>query len=262
MSPWIQFGIGFGFMLVVMTILWFTHGRKGNAGVVDVAWGFGIGLLAIFYACASVEGNSVRRIIVATLAFLWAARLSSHILHRVVTMEEDGRYQEMKENWGAQAGAKMFVFYMMQAFAAALFSLPMLIASHSSTDLGLLDLIGVIIWIVAIGGETIADRQLQHFRERDDTQGKTCREGLWRYSRHPNYFFEWLHWFAYVPLAWGANFGWVTLFAPLLMLFFVLKVTGVPPTERRAIKSRGDDYRRYQKTTSVFFPWPPKPLQE
>ncbi len=89
-------------------------------------------------------------------------------------------------------------------------------------------------------------------------RGRTCRRGLWRYSRHPNYFFEWLHWWAYALIAWGAAFVWVTVAAPFVMLVFVLFISGIPPTEARALASRGEDYRRYQRETSAFFPWFPK----
>jgi steroid 5-alpha reductase family enzyme len=89
-------------------------------------------------------------------------------------------------------------------------------------------------------------------------RGHTCRDGLWRYSRHPNYFFEWLHWWAYVPLSLGAAGGWATILAPLVMLFFLFCVTGIPATEAQALQSRGADYRQYQRTTSAFFPWFPR----
>ena len=104
----------------------------------------------------------------------------------------------------------------------------------------------------------LADRQLVRFKRRPESRGKTCREGWWRYSRHPNYFFEWLHWWSYVALAAGSSYWWVTLLAPAAMLHFLLNVTGIPPTEAQALASRGEDYRQYQRTTSVFIPWFPK----
>ena len=111
----------------------------------------------------------------------------------------------------------------------------------------------------AIVGETVADRQLANWRKDPNNKGRTCRSGLWRYSRHPNYFCEWLMWCAYAALAWPGPLGPVALGAPALLLFLVLKVTGIPPTEARALASRGADYRRYQRTTSAFVPWPPRP---
>ena len=104
----------------------------------------------------------------------------------------------------------------------------------------------------------LADRQLSAFRMNPANRGQVCRQGMWRYSRHPNYFCEWLHWWAYVLLAVGAAGGWLNVLGPVLMLYFLHKVTGIPPTEAQALKNRGEAYREYQRTTSIFFPWPPK----
>lgn len=245
-------------LVATMAGLWWTHGRRGNAGIVDVAWTLGVGGLALAYCLAAGEGNPVRRVMLGIIVAFWSIRLALHILHRVRRMPEDGRYSAMKEAWGDQAPKKMFYFFMFQAIAATAFSLPMLLAASNTNDIGFLDFAAVGLAMIVLAGEGIADRQLQQFREDSTNRGKTCRQGLWRYSRHPNYFFEWLHWFVYVLLAWTAPFGWLSIIAPLAMLYFVLYVTGVPPTEQQAILSRGDDYRKYQRETSVFFPWPPK----
>ncbi len=114
------------------------------------------------------------------------------------------------------------------------------------------------LWMFAVLGESLADRQLAAWRSDPDNRGRTCRAGLWRYSRHPNYFCEWLIWCAFATIASAAPLGWLAWMAPGVMLFLILKVTGIPPTEARALRSRGDDYRRYQQSTSAFFPWPPK----
>ena len=115
--------------------------------------------------------------------------------------------------------------------------------------------LGICVWVISVTGETIADNQLANFRSMSQNQGKTCRNGLWRFSRHPNYFFEWLHWWSYVLLGQGSALTWL---GPPLMLLFLFRVTGIPYTEIQAVKSRGDDYRNYQKTTNVFFPWFPR----
>jgi len=253
--------IGGAGMSAVMGLLWLLQKRTGDAGIVDVAWGMGVGLLSLFFAWGSVEGDLIRRIIVATLALLWSLRLSGYILYRVLTMPEDGRYQTLKEKWGTAAQGKLFSFYQLQAVGSLLFALPMLLAARSTAPLGFLDYLGIAIWFAAISGELIADQQLSRFRSDPHQTGQVCQRGLWHYSRHPNYFFEWLHWWAYVCLAIQAPWGWLTILGPLLMLHFILNVTGIPPTEAQAIKSRGEAYREYQRTTSAFFPWPPKPKQ-
>ncbi len=114
------------------------------------------------------------------------------------------------------------------------------------------------IWCVGMIGLAVADRQLARFKADRGNRGRTCCRGLWRYSRHPNYFFESIHWWAYAPLAWGTSFGWIALVVPMLLLYFVLFVTGIPPTEAQSLASRGEDYRRYQRTTSRFIPWFPR----
>ncbi len=133
----------------------------------------------------------------------------------------------------------------------------MLVMLHPAESLRVWDLAGFAIVLASIAGESVADRQLRRFRHDPANRGRTCREGLWRYSRHPNYFFEWLHWWSYAILAIGGPLSWLAALAPLVMLVFILFVTGIPPTEARAVASRGEDYREYQRTTSAFVPWPP-----
>jgi steroid 5-alpha reductase family enzyme len=123
---------------------------------------------------------------------------------------------------------------------------------------GITVVVGACLGVLSIAGESLADRQLSRFKQKPDSVGRTCREGLWRYSRHPNYFFEWLHWCSYPLIAIGASqAGWLWCL-PLAMFVFLWFVTGIPYTEKQALKSRGDDYRDYQRTTSAFFPWRPK----
>ena len=148
---------------------------------------------------------------------------------------------------------------MLQATWVVLFAVPQYVAMQNTTALSAFDIAAVVVFLVSILGEAIADQQLARFRGEPANRGQVCRDGLWRYSRHPNYFFEWLHWFAYPLMAVGLGpIGWVTLLGPIVMLIFLLKITGVPPTEARALQSRGERYREYQRTTNAFFPWIPK----
>jgi steroid 5-alpha reductase family enzyme len=251
-------GTGWAVMAVVMAALWMIQLRRSNAGFVDVAWSFGTALLGVYFAW-STGGLVGRRVMVGLMAAAWGVRLGSHLIRRVLSEAEDGRYQALRASWGAKAHARFFAFFQVQAFWAVMFATPMLVAARSSRPvLGCLDALGVAIWLVALTGEAVADRQLAAFRIRPENRGKVCQTGFWRYSRHPNYFFEWLHWWAYVSIGLVAPLGWLTLLGPAVMLYFLFKVTGIPPTEARALATRGDAYRDYQRTTSVFVPWPPR----
>jgi steroid 5-alpha reductase family enzyme len=242
----------------VMLVLWFVQRGTGNAGIVDIGWAAVIGVLGVFFAATST-GYLPRRILAAVLIAIWSLRLSMHLFRRIVGEPEDGRYVALKQKWGPRWPRKMFRFYQIQALAAFAFAMPILLVSQNArSPLGIFDLLGVATGFVGVVGVTLADRQLDMFRSRAGNRGKTCRAGLWKFSRHPNYFFEWIHWCAYVPLAFGATAWYLTALVPAVLLYFIFRVTGIPPTEAQALLSRGDDYRHYQKTTSAFVPWFPR----
>ena len=241
--------------LAVLVGAWAIQLRTRNAATADVCWTV---LVAGGVAALGVagEGDPWRRLLVAALAAVWAARLGFYLVtDRVLgTTEEDGRYRALREHWGASAPRNFLFLYLGQGVVAALFLAPLWAAMQG----GPLDgwaAAGVVVWAVAVGGETLADRQLARFRADPATRGRVCDVGLWRYSRHPNYFFEWLHWWAYVLIGHAAP---LTFLGPAAMLLFLFRITGIPYTERRALASRGDRYRAYQRTTSVFVPWPPR----
>jgi steroid 5-alpha reductase family enzyme len=248
-----------GYSIVALTILWFVQKRTGDAGIADFGWATCLVIAAIVLAVFS-NGAEERRILVGVMGGLWAFRLAWYILtDRVMKGDEDGRYQAMREYWGDAADKNFFFFFQAQALFVLLFAIPLAVATaNDSPALQWFDWLGLAIWVISIGGEMIADKQLARFRANPDNKGKTCREGLWRYSRHPNYFFEWVHWFAYLAISVGFSYWWMALWGPVVMFVFLFKVTGIPYTEMQAVKSRGDDYREYQRTTSMFFPWPPK----
>jgi steroid 5-alpha reductase family enzyme len=249
---------GWAGMALVMLALYLVSRRTGNAGIVDVGWAAGVGGLAILYAALG-SGDPARRVLLAVLAGGWGLRLAWHLLvDRFIGRPEDGRYTMLRRQWGDKAERNLALFFQVQAFWALLFSIPFLPVVFSRAVFSWLDIAGAAVWAVAVGGEWTADRQLARFREDPANAGRTCRAGLWRYSRHPNYFFEWIHWFAYPLLAFGSPWWWVSLAGPLVMLVFLLRITGIPYTEKRALESRGDDYRDYQRSTSAFIPWFPK----
>lgn len=250
--------ISFAAVTAAMIALWAWQLKSRRADWVDVAWAASIGLLAIGYAIFG-DGAVEKRILVALVAGSWSFRLTRHLAVRLAGHdEEDGRYQSMREHFSAHPNRFFLLFFIGQALIAWLFALPAwVVANDPDPNLSVWVILGVAVWLISLVGESIADRQLSAFRNNPDNRGKVCNTGLWRYSRHPNYFFEWLHWFSYPLIALGAPWQWITWFGPVLMLLFLYRLTGIPYTEKQSLKSRGDAYREYQRTTSPFIPLPP-----
>lgn len=259
MTPTMLILAGWAIVAVMMLALWVSERVRHDASIVDVGWAAGLGILGLFYAWQA-DGYLPRRVLAAGLIGAWSFRLAVYLaVNRVIGKHEDGRYQTIRANWGVKAHAFFFWFFQAQALLDVILSLCLVgLMFNQEPRFSPFEYAGVAIWIVSVLGETVADAQLSRFRRDPANRGRTCRAGLWRYSRHPNYFFEWLHWWTYVLMGVALPFGWLTLLGPGLMLFFILKVTGIPPTEARALETRGEDYRDYQRTTSAFVPWFPK----
>ncbi len=241
-------------------LLYLVARRMNNYGIVDIAWSYAFGALAAFDALLG-PGWPVRRALLAAMAVLWSARLGTHLGIRVMGHHpvEDGRYGQLRQDWAANFAAKMFGFFQMQAASVLLLGVAFLVAClNPAPALHPLELAGAALWLVAISGETLADAQLAAFKRKTANKGRVCDAGLWRYSRHPNYFFEWLIWVAYFVFALASPWGWLAIMGPASILYLLLRVTGIPMTEEQSIRSRGDAYRRYQQTTSAFVPWFPK----
>lgn len=252
---------GWAIAAAVMLLAWLAHLRLRNAGVVDLGWVVSVCLLAVWDAIAAARnGAPLRGWIVAAAIGVWGARLGLYLLRdRVLGQPEDGRYADLRARRSPAAALRFFPFFQAQALLAVVFSLPaLLVAFNTAERLSVLERMALLLWAVACTGEAIADRQLERFKARASARGRTCRDGLWRYSRHPNYFFEWLIWVALALFALESPWGPVALICPALMLFLLFRVTGIPATEAQALRTKGDDYRRYQETTSVFIPWPPR----
>lgn len=243
----------------LMAALWFVQRETRNAGVVDAGWAFAVGACAVAAAVA-LDGWVGRRLAIAGVMGIWSARLALYLLRdRVIGREEDGRYADLRRSWGQAADTWFFWFFQAQAVAALFFALPALLASRAPNQaLAPLEIAALGLWVVAFAGELTADRQLEQFKADRANRGRTCRVGLWRLSRHPNYFFEWLMWVAYALFAAASPWGWLAFACPATMLYLLFRVTGIPATEAQALRTRGEDYRRYQQTTSAFFPWIPK----
>ena len=244
---------------IVMAGFWIFQYFHGNAVIADL--GFCLLFIATSIAYAVVlQGDWLRKGLLGVMGAIYASRLAWHLFfHRIYGKLEDARYRTLRRKMGAWAQFGFFIYFQGQAIALVIFSIPLLVLMlNPSRSLSLWELIGVVIWFVAVLGEGLADYQLGKFRENPKNMGRTCRYGLWWYSRHPNYFFEGLIWCSYVVMAIGVPYGWLTLIGPGVMIVALLKVSGIPYSEAQAVATRGDDYREYQRTTSAFFPWFPK----
>ena len=244
--------------MLAKTGAWLLQLRTRNAGMVDPIWAFTLGGLAVFVAWAgSAPGES--RPALALMGGLWGMRLGVHLTARNAGKPEDWRYAQFREKWGASANRNMFWFFQFQnvftLLLAATAYLP--VAFRAGTPPAWALPLAVAIWLIAVGGEGLADRQMEAFRRNPMNKGRVCRDGLWRWSRHPNYFFECVHWLAYLPLAWGSPWALLTLAAPAVMAALLIKLSGVPLLEEEMMK-RKPGYAEYVKTTSMLIPWPPK----
>lgn len=244
---------------LLMALLWFVQFSKHEADIVDVGWSLAIALVAVI-AGWNTTGFWQRRLFLVGLVSFWALRLSAHLFfHRFLVPGEDARYAKLREKWGSRAQFNFFVFFQIQALLAVFLGVPFVfIAANEATAFSGWEMMAVLIWCLALFGEISADQQLQRFKDDPLNAGLACNSGLWRYSRHPNYFFEWLHWWSYALFLLATPQWWLAIVNPAVMLYLLLYVTGVPPSEARALESRAAVYREYQRTTSAFIPWFPK----
>lgn len=256
MNPWLTLLLAWLLVAALMVAGWRWQQRRRNAGIVDVLWSAGLACSAVLLAALG-RGAAAPRLGLAVLGGLWGMRLAWHLWRRVRGEGEDGRYRELRARWGDRP-LRWFAFFQAQAALVALFALPFLAVAGNRQTHPLWLTAGALVWLLGVGGEALADAQLARFRADPAHRGTTCRAGLWRYSRHPNYFFEWLHWFAYVALAQGAPRAWLAWLGPVLMFVFLRWLSGIPWTEAQALRTRGEDYRNYQRSTPMFFPWFPR----
>ncbi|BCZ79760.1 DUF1295 domain-containing protein [Paraburkholderia terrae] len=257
MSPAAAASIAFVVLVMLFAAFWAWQLKSENAGMIDPIWAFSLGAIAMFYGMAS-DGDPFARALVAAGGGIWGARLGWHLWRRNVGKQEDPRYHRFREQWGAAAGRKMFWFLEFQTVISMVLSLAFAVPAWRADKPSVAWVaISVAIWLASVSGETVADRQLRRFVADPANQGEVCRVGLWRYSRHPNYFFECLHWFAYVALSIGSPWVWLTLFPPVLMAWLLMKLSGVPMLEAHLVHSR-PGYAEYVRETSALIPWPPR----
>jgi steroid 5-alpha reductase family enzyme len=248
---------------ILMAGAWAVQQRSGNSGWVDTIWTFSLGLVGAGSALWPVGDTApnARQWLVAALVAIWSLRLGSHIAVRTAGISDDPRYAAFAKEWGADSPRKMFIFLQNQGFGSIPLVFSIFVASRFPSDvLRIQDYLGALILLIGISGEALADAQLKRFRTDPTNKDRVCDVDLWRWSRHPNYFFEWFGWLAYPVIAISPDYpwGWATLLAPVFMYWILVHVTGIPPLEAQMLRSRGARYRDYQMRTSMFFPLPPQ----
>ncbi len=249
-------------MTAVMLIGWAVQRAAGNGGWTDVFWTYGTGALC---AAAALVGFGAypfagwRQGMVGAMLAIWSLRLGTYVALRVARSSEDVRYAELRKEWGGTFQRNMFGLLVAQGPITAVIAVAVVFAARFPAEgFRVWDGLGLLVFAVSIAGETLADRQMKAFKADPANHGKVCDTGLWAWSRHPNYFFEALVWFAYPIMGLDLGRPWtlLSLAAPAMMLWIVRFGTGVPPLEKAMLQSKGDAYRRYQAEVSTLLPRP------
>lgn len=246
--------ISFGAVSLIMIAIFLWAKAIKNNGIVDIFWAYNfLVITAIIWFLA--EGNQERKMLVCGLGALWSLRLGIYLSFRVGghIKEEEGRYKALREEW---SDTVFFFFFQAQAFSNVMLAIPFfIIALNTDPVISTVEYIGAALWLVSIIGEGLSDWQLQNFKKNPANKGKVCQDGLWNYSRHPNYFFQLMIWTSVFIMALSSPYGYLAAICPISIGYLIFKVTGIPMTEEQSVRSRGDLYREYQRTTSVFVPW-------
>ncbi len=245
---------------LVLSFAWAVQRSSGNSGWVDVIWTYALGVSGVALALWPLAGGIwARQVLVALAIAAWSLRLGTHVARRTVRIEDDPRYHKLKVDWGEAAQRRMFGFLQVQALAAFLLSLAVFAAARAPRPgPDWRDGLGFALVLVSIVGEALADAQVKAFGRDPANKGRVCETGLWRWSRHPNYFFEWLGWVGYVVIAIGTAYplGWLALIGPVYMYYLLVYVSGVPPLEEHMKRTRPEAFAAYAARTNAFFPGP------
>lgn len=252
------YAIGLAVTVGLMTLLWLLSLRLKNASIVDIFWGSGFVVAGWLFFALTPAGYLPRKLLIAGLVTIWGLRLSIHILLRNWGKPEDFRYQKWRREAGRRWGwQSYFQVFLLQGVLLWIISAPLLAAQlfSSSQKPGILDVLGMILWVVGFFFEAVGDYQLAHFRANPENKGQILSSGVWRYTRHPNYFGDSAQWWGYYLIAASAGGGW-SIFSPILMTLFLLRVSGVTLLEK-SLKER-PGYQEYIQSTSAFLPWFPR----
>lgn len=251
---------GCGSVFIMMSIVWLVSVAITNVGIIDIIWGFGFVILTWTYFLLT-DGNPQRKLLISILVTIWGLRLTLHLARRNIGKGEDYRYQNFRKQYGENSywWKSFFQAFMLQGAIMVIVAVPVLTAvfAKEPTSWTVFDIVGSLLWLVGFGFETIGDLQLMRFKTKPENKGKVLRTGLWRYTRHPNYFGDAVVWWGYFIIALGTPFGFLSIFSPLIMTFLLLRVSGVAMLEKSLRKTK-PEYAEYEQCTSAFMPLPPK----
>lgn len=265
MSLTLLFALTASGLSVLMSIAWLLQRKTGQSGWIDATWSFAIGAAGLFLAMAPLDGfpTGPRQYLVSFFCLASAFRLGVHIVVRSFNAGEDPRYHDLAIEWGEDFPRRLFWFIQIQAACAFLLSISVFLAARNPAPFPTAsDVIGSLLLTVAIAGEAWSDATLANFRKAGGSRENVCMNGPWAWSRHPNYFFQWLIWAGIAVIAMDFSgewlLGWLALLAPAFIYWLLVHVSGVPPLEKHMLASRGDRFREYQDRVNVFFPGPQK----
>lgn len=251
--------IGLCIVIGLMCVVWLISLALKDSSIVDIFWGTGFAIITVMYFLLT-DGYETRRVIVLALVIIWGLRLSLHIGSRNMGKGEDFRYQKWREEAGASYWwVSFFKVFLLQGVVLWIVSAPLLAAQYHATpaSLTVLDVLGILVWGLGFFFEAVGDWQLRQFKADPANKGQVMDRGLWRYTRHPNYFGDAVLWWGYFLLALSTPGGFLTMFSPILMTYLLVRVSGVAMLERTLKRSR-PGYAEYIRRTSAFIPMPPK----
>lgn len=243
---------------IIMILSWFFYLYQKKPNILDVSWALGF-IVTVVTAVSGCQGYLLRKLILFIIAFAWSCRLTGLFFMRYLKQEKAGRFQAIRDAFDATTNLKFGLVFILQGFLIVVLSWPfVLICSNAKPSISVLEWVGIIISLIGFMGEAFADKQLWQFKENEENMSKVCDEGLWKYSRHPNYFFEWIIWVGFFIFALTSPLGITSIISPILMWYLLTQISGVHMAEMQALKLKGESYKEYQEKTSMFFPWFPK----
>ncbi len=242
-------------VFIYMNIVFLIALKNKNNGLVDVGWGFGFVMISIFSLLFNIDNSLFIKVIPTILVMLWGLRLSYYLFKRNYKKEEDYRYKDMRQRWGKKVNINAyFKVFMLQGLLMSIISLPIIFFNSSGIEkLNILNIIGVIVWVIGYIFEVVGDYQLKNFIKDQNNKGKIMTSGLWKYTRHPNYFGESLMWWGIFLITINSSLGYYGVVSPTLITFLLVFVSGIPLLEKKYENNK--EFQEYARKTSKFIPW-------